>query len=99
MKLLTPIYRRLFGYLRPYLFPYVSVMLIAMVVLSSSEGTIVLIIKRFTNSLTVSRNLTALPFLSLLLLGFSSFAQSPLSAPIISMRTSSRKPRLICAAA
>jgi len=69
MRLLTPIYRRLLGYLRPYLFPYVTVMLIAMVVLSSSEGAIVLLIKRFTNSLTVNRDVAALPVLSLVLLG------------------------------
>jgi ATP-binding cassette, subfamily B, bacterial MsbA len=69
MKLIGPTYRRLFGYLRPYLFPYVAVMLVAMVVLSSSEGAIVLIVKRFTNNLTVKRDLAALPFLSLMLLG------------------------------
>jgi ATP-binding cassette, subfamily B, bacterial MsbA len=69
MRLIGPTYRRLFGYLRPYLFPYVAVMLVAMVVLSSSEGAIVLIVKRVTNNLTVSRDAAALPFLSLLLLG------------------------------
>ena len=69
MKLIGPTYRRLFGYLRPYLFPYVAVMLVAMVVLSSSEGAIVLIVKRVTNNLTVSRDTSALPYLSMLLLG------------------------------
>ncbi len=93
MKLLTPIYRRLFGYLRPYLFPYVAVMLIAMVVLSSSEGAIVLIIKRFTNSLTVNRDVAALPVLSLLLLGIflvraiASFGADYLDAYVIQKTT------------
>jgi subfamily B ATP-binding cassette protein MsbA len=100
MKLLTPIYRRLLSYLRPYLFPYVLVMLIAMVVLSSSEGTIVLIIKRFTNSLTVSRNLAALPFLSLLLLGIfivraiASFGADYLDAYVIQKTTLDMRGRL-----
>jgi ATP-binding cassette, subfamily B, bacterial MsbA len=66
---LPPIYRRLVGYLRPYWFPYVAVMLLAMTILSSSEGAIVVIIKRFTNNLTINRDVAALPFLSLLLLG------------------------------
>jgi ATP-binding cassette, subfamily B, bacterial MsbA len=93
MRLLTPIYRRLFGYLRPYLFPYVAVMLIAMVVLSSSEGAIVLIIKRFTNNLTVNRNVAALPLLSLLLLGIflvraiASFGADYLEAYVIQKTT------------
>jgi len=68
MTLLPPIYRRMLGYLRPYIFPYVVVMLIAMTLLSSSEGAIVIMIKRFTNNLTMSRDLAVLPFLSLLLL-------------------------------
>ena len=68
MTLIPPIYRRMLGYLRPYIFPYVVVMLIAMTLLSSSEGAIVIMIKRFTNNLTMSRDLAVLPFLSLLLL-------------------------------
>ena len=69
MTLLPSIYRRMLGYLRPYFFPYVVVMLLAMTVLSSTEGAIVIMIKRFTNNLTMSRNLAVLPFLSLILLG------------------------------
>jgi len=93
MRLLTPIYRRLIGYLRPYLFPYVAVMLIAMVVLSSSEGAIVIIIKHFTNNLTVNRDVAALPFLSLLLLGIflvraiASFGADYLDAYVIQKTT------------
>ncbi len=93
MRLLTPIYRRLLGYLRPYLFPYVVVMLIAMAVLSSSEGAIVIIIKRFTNNLTVNREVASLPFLSLLLLAIflvraiASFGADFLDAYVIQKTT------------
>jgi subfamily B ATP-binding cassette protein MsbA len=93
MRLLTPINRRLIGYLRPYLFPYVAVMLFAMLLLSASEGAIVIIIKRFTNNLTVSRDVGALPFLSLLLLGIflvravASFGADYLDAYIIQKTT------------
>ena len=93
MRLLTPINRRLIGYLRPYLFPYVAVMLLAMLLLSSSEGAIVVIIKRFTNNLTVNRDVAALPFLSLLLLGIfllraiASFGADYLDAYVIQKTT------------
>jgi subfamily B ATP-binding cassette protein MsbA len=93
MRLLTPINRRLVGFLRPYLFPYVAVMMLAMIVLSSSEGAIVLIIKRFTNNLTVNRDVAALPFLSLLLLGIflvraiASFGADYLDAYVIQKTT------------
>ena len=69
MRLIPSIYRRMLGYLRPYFFPHMAVMLIAMTVLSSTEGAIVIMIKRFTNNLTMSRDLVVLPFLSLVLLG------------------------------
>jgi subfamily B ATP-binding cassette protein MsbA len=68
MKLLSPLHRRLLNYLQRYLFPYVLVMAVAMLLLSSTEGAIVLIIKNFTNNLTLSRNVAALPFFVLLLL-------------------------------
>ncbi len=93
MRLLTPINRRLLGFLRPYLFPYVAVMMTAMIVLSSSEGAIVLIIKRFTNNLTVNRDVAALPMLSLLLLGIfliraiASFGADYLDAYVIQKTT------------
>jgi len=69
MTLIAPVYRRMFDYLRPYFFPYVVVMFIAMTVLGSTEGAIVIMIKRFTNNLTMTRDLSALPFLSFVLLG------------------------------
>jgi ATP-binding cassette, subfamily B, bacterial MsbA len=100
MKLLTPIYRRLLGYLRPYLFPYVVVMLIAMIVLSSSEGAIVLIVKRFTNNLTIHRDVAAVPMLSLMLLAIfiiraiASFGADYLDAYIIQKSTMDMRGRL-----
>jgi subfamily B ATP-binding cassette protein MsbA len=69
MKILTPLNRRLLGYLRPYIFPYVAVMAATMVLVSSTEGAIVVIIRNFTNQLTIARNLGTLPILSLALLG------------------------------
>jgi subfamily B ATP-binding cassette protein MsbA len=100
MKLPSPILRRLIGYLRPYLFPYVIVMLVAMLVLSSTEGAIVLVIKRFTNSLTTHRDVGALPFLSLLLLAIflvraiASFAADYLDAYVIQKTTLGMRGRL-----
>jgi hypothetical protein len=36
MTLIAPVYRRMFDYLRPYFFPYVVVMFIAMTMLGST---------------------------------------------------------------
>ncbi|MBF6559768.1 MAG: ATP-binding cassette domain-containing protein [Candidatus Binataceae bacterium] len=68
MMRLPPLYRRLLGYVRRYLFPYVLLMFTAMILLSSSEGAIVVIIRNFTNQLTVVRDLHNLPMLSIVLL-------------------------------
>ena len=68
MMRLPPLYRRLVGYVRRYLFPYVLLMFTAMILLSSSEGAIVVIIRNFTNQLTVVRDLHNLPLLSIVLL-------------------------------
>ena len=59
MRVLTPLNRRLFGYVRPYFFPYIVLMCAAMIVVSSTEGAIVVIIKNFTNQLTVAHSLAA----------------------------------------
>ncbi len=64
----TPLYRRLFGYLRRYLFPYVIVLAIAMLALSATVGAIPLLIKRFVDQLATAHNVAALPWLSLELL-------------------------------
>ena len=100
MKLLTPLYRRLVGYLRPYFYPYIVVMLIAMAVLSSTEGAIVIIIKSFTNNLTLSRNVAALPFISLTLLGIfliraiAAFGSDYLEAYVVQKTTVDMRGRL-----
>ncbi len=58
MKLLTPLHRRLLGYLRRYFFPYVIILLATMLVLSASNGAITLLVKRFFDQF-VSHNLAA----------------------------------------
>jgi subfamily B ATP-binding cassette protein MsbA len=69
MTIGSPLHRRLLGYLRRYLFPYVFVMGLAMLVVSSTEGGIVVIIRNFTNQLTLAHNLTKLPMLCMMLFG------------------------------
>ncbi len=89
MKILTPLNRRLLAYVRPYFFPYIVLMCAAMIVVSSTEGGIIVIIKNFTNQLTVARSLSHLPMLSLILLGIfiargaSSFASDYLEAYVV----------------
>jgi len=68
MILTTPLYRRLFSYLKRYMVPYVSVLAIAMVTLSGTVGAIPLLIKRFIDQLAGAHNVAALPALSLELL-------------------------------
>ena len=63
-----PLYRRLLGYLKRYLFPYVVVLLVAMLTLSVTVGAIPLLIKRFIDQLAGARNIAALPYLSFELL-------------------------------
>jgi subfamily B ATP-binding cassette protein MsbA len=89
MRLLTPLNRRLIAYVRPYFFPYIVLMCAAMIVVSSTEGGIIVIIKNFTNQLTVAHSLAHLPMLSLVLLGIfivrgaSSFASDYLEAYVV----------------
>jgi hypothetical protein len=45
MKLLTPLQWRLYGYIRPYLFPYVLLLGVAMGVLSAATGGVPLLTK------------------------------------------------------
>ncbi len=68
MKPLPPLYRRLLAYPRRYLFPHMALMAAAMLLLSSTEGSIVLILKRFIDQLSVAHNLAALQILSLIVL-------------------------------
>ncbi|HLW70930.1 MAG TPA: ABC transporter transmembrane domain-containing protein [Candidatus Binataceae bacterium] len=57
MRLLPPLYLRLLGYLRRYLFPYVLILLITMLVLSATNGVITLLIKRFIDQMTNKHDL------------------------------------------
>jgi len=89
MKILTPLQRRLLGYLRRYFFPFTVLMAAAMIVVSSTEGAIIIIIRNFTNQLTVVHSLSHLPLLSLGLLGIfitraaSAFAADYLEAYVV----------------
>ncbi|MGH7916412.1 MAG: ABC transporter ATP-binding protein [Candidatus Binataceae bacterium] len=66
MKLivLTPLNRRLLGYVRRYLLPYVLILMAAMLTLSATNGAITILIKRFIDQLASSKNLTVLRALS-----------------------------------
>jgi ATP-binding cassette, subfamily B, bacterial MsbA len=68
MMSIPPLCWRLFGYVRRYFFPYVVLMFLAMILLSSSEGAAVVMIRNFVNQLTVSRDLRQLPMLSIVML-------------------------------
>jgi len=65
MTVLSPVYRRLLRYMRPYLFPYVALSVAAMLVLSASNGAIPFIAKGFINQLTSLKNVDTLRTLSL----------------------------------
>jgi ATP-binding cassette, subfamily B, bacterial MsbA len=69
MKLLSPMLRRLIAYPRRYLFPYILVMCAAMLVVSSTEGSLVVIIKAFADRFSIGRDISRLEPLTLLLFG------------------------------
>jgi subfamily B ATP-binding cassette protein MsbA len=52
MKLLTPLSRRVLAYLRPYTFPHLGMLVVAMLVSSATDGAIPLLIKHFTDQIT-----------------------------------------------
>jgi len=52
MRLLTPLQRRLFGYIRQYIFPYVLVLGVAMALLSAASAGIPFIIKLVVDLVT-----------------------------------------------
>ncbi len=90
MKLLTPLSRRVLTYLRPYSFPYMGMLVVAMIVSSATDGAIPLLIKHFTDQIyqLKSVQLEALRVVSLELVGvfvlrsLSSFGEDYLSAYI-----------------
>jgi ATP-binding cassette, subfamily B, bacterial MsbA len=69
MTSLRPRERRLFGYLRPYLFPYVAVLGLAMLILAGANASIPFIIKRFLDELTRLHNANGLFELAIALAG------------------------------
>ena len=52
MRLLTPLSRRVLAYLRPYTFPHLGMLVVAMLVSSATDGAIPLLIKHFTDQIT-----------------------------------------------
>jgi subfamily B ATP-binding cassette protein MsbA len=69
MKLGTPLQRRLYRYLRPYLFPYVVLLAVAMLVLAGANAGIPFIIKKFLDELINLKKVSGLHELSILLAG------------------------------
>lgn len=86
MTLLPPICRRLLGYLRRYLFPYVMLLVVAMLTLSASSGMVPFLAKSFINQLSGGKDLTVLRIASLEILALffvragASFGSNYLSA-------------------
>jgi subfamily B ATP-binding cassette protein MsbA len=80
--------RRLYRYLRPYLFPYVALLAVAMLVLAGANAGIPFIIKQFLDELVHLRKVGGLHELSILLAGlfllraFGNFLNDYLSAYI-----------------
>jgi subfamily B ATP-binding cassette protein MsbA len=64
MKLINPVFRRMIAYVRPYLFPYVALMGAAMLTLSATEGSIVVLIKALGDQLTVTHNFHSVEIIS-----------------------------------
>ena len=88
MAIGSPMQRRLFGYLRPYLFPYVALLASSMLLLAGANAGIPFIIKRFLDQLLNLNKIGSLREMSLLLGGlfllraFGNFADDYLSAYI-----------------
>jgi subfamily B ATP-binding cassette protein MsbA len=51
MKVLTPLSRRVLSYVRAYAFPYMGMLVVAMLVSSATDGAIPLLIKHFTDQI------------------------------------------------
>ena len=64
MTIVPPLYRRMLGYLRRYLFPYVALLSAAMLMLSATNGAIPFLVKGFLNDLQGAK-LAALKVISL----------------------------------
>lgn len=68
MKLFSPMHRRLFNYLRPYLFPYTALLGVSMLVLAGANAGIPFVIKNFVNDMTRTQAASGLHLLSLSLI-------------------------------
>ena len=88
MTIGSPMQRRLFGYLRPYLFPQVFLLAMAMAVLAGANAGIPFLIKKFLDQLTNLKKVDGLLELALVLAGlfllraFGNFLDDFLSAYI-----------------
>lgn len=88
MKPRSEVHWRLARYIRPYLFPYVLMLSIAMIVLSATHGAIPFVVKDFINDLTKLKNVDKLRFMAFVILGLfllragSNLVKSYLSAYI-----------------
>jgi subfamily B ATP-binding cassette protein MsbA len=51
MRILTPLFRRVLDYLRPYAFPYAVLLVIAILLSSAADGAVPLIIKQFVDKI------------------------------------------------
>jgi subfamily B ATP-binding cassette protein MsbA len=69
MKLFSPMHRRLFNYLRPYLFPYTALLGVSMLVLAGANAGIPFVIKNFVNDMTRAQGASGLHMLSFMLAG------------------------------
>ena len=69
MKLLSPMHRRLFNYLRPYLVPYTALLGVSMLVLAGANAGIPFVIKNFVNDMTRTQAASGLHLLSFMLAG------------------------------
>ncbi|MFI5352069.1 MAG: ABC transporter ATP-binding protein [Candidatus Binatales bacterium] len=64
MTIFSPLYRRLFGYMRRYLFPYLVLLGLSMLLLSATNGAIPFLVKGFVNQMQGAK-LAGLKILSL----------------------------------
>jgi subfamily B ATP-binding cassette protein MsbA len=88
MTIGTALQRRVFGYLRPYIFPYVVVLAVAMTVLAGANAGIPFMVKKFLDQLTNLKKVNGLLELAFTLAGLfllralCNFADDYLSAYI-----------------
>ncbi len=88
MKLFTPLSRRVLAYVRRYAFPYMAILVLAMIVSSATDGAIPFIVKHFIDQMSHLKSIAVLKIISLelvavvVLRSFSGFGEDFLSAYI-----------------